>query len=141
MPSFAFWATLGTIVLQIAPALGEEQSVVTPSELKERNPAEASDVTVRGILLNKGSNYFTDRQLVLRDPHTGVEVYVKPWLPFSLPPPGSESSSESPSVQSDFLNKEVILEGQFANRPVKGVGTVGVIDVERAQVAGPGSQN
>jgi hypothetical protein len=95
------------------------------------------EVQVRGILVNKGTNYFTDQQFVLRDPDTGAEIYIRPWLPLSVGPvPGGQRSSteETPGVQSDFLGKKVILKGHFSKGQLKGIGTVDLLTVDEAEI-------
>jgi hypothetical protein len=39
-----------------------------------------------------------------------------------------------PPVQSDFLGKEVILKGHFAEGQLRGVGTVDLLTVDEARI-------
>jgi hypothetical protein len=119
-------------------AFAQANTVTTPAELTRKSKAglPEGEVQVRGILVNKGSNYFTDQQFVLRDPDTGAEIYVQPWLPLQvLRVPGRDySGSGSPAVQSDFLNKEVILKGHFSKAQLRNLGTVTALSVEEARI-------
>jgi hypothetical protein len=128
-----------SLLLVATVSLAQKDEVSTPGELARRAQGEMpeGEVQVRGILVNKGTNYFTDQRFVLRDPETGAEIYVRPWLPLSVSrlPGGEVAPSDGvPSVQSDFLGKEVILKGHFSEGQLKGVGTVDVLTVDEAQV-------
>ena len=63
-------------------------------------------VTVEGELFNEGKNYFRDLRLALKDSE-GHKVYVRPWLPVSLPPmpPGAKRSRAEDTVELPWENK------------------------------------
>jgi hypothetical protein len=131
---FASFLLVPTILLA-----QEDAASSTLGELSRKAQGEPpeGEVQIRGILVNKSANYFTDQRLVLRDPNTGTEIYVRPWLPLSVgrSPSGERSSTEAmPPVQSDFLGKEVILKGHFATGQLKGVGTVDLLTVDEARI-------
>ena len=130
---------LASLLLVATISLAQQDAISTPGELSRKAQGETheGEVQVRGILVNKGSNYFTDQKFVLRDPDTGAEIYVRPWLPLSLSRvPGWERSSaeDVPPVQSDFIGKEVILKGHFSEGQLKGIGTVDVLTVYEARI-------
>ena len=132
---------LTSLLLVATISLAQQTPISTPGELSRKAQGEMpnGEVQVRGILVNKGTNYFTDQKFMLRDPDTGEEIFVRPWLPLSISrvPGGNQSSAEGTlSVQSDFVGKEVILKGHFSEGQLKGIGTVDVLTVEEAQIIG-----
>lgn len=110
------------------------KSPLTPGQAQSIDDS-SSTVRVRGVLTNVGTNYFTDLRVVIADPTRPGEasLIVQPWLPTEVRPrPGGTK----PPVLSDFLDKEVILTGQVAVRPVKGQPPAKTFIVKDAEVVG-----
>ena len=87
-------------------------------------------IAVEGVLVNRGTNYFTDMRLVLIDPQgsPGAEVLVRPWLPTELPPP--QGTNVSRSTLSEYLGKKVLIEGVLTDDVVKNVGRTKILRVD-----------
>ena len=115
-----------------APAPGAADAI-TPSEaLADSKVEKGAVVKVEGTLENAGTNYFTDRRLVLKEVDGEGEINVQAWLPMTAQP--STDPSKRREVMSDFLGKKVILTGKVTQQPVKGVGVTEVLVVKAAHV-------
>ena len=126
---FCATLTLGQMTIGVA------EEPLTPIQAVEGETVDLT-VSVRGVLRNAGKNYFTDRRLILQSPNgveAKVELYVKGWLPFKATQ-SSTGEEQPPLVQSDFLDKEVILTGRVEVRPVKGVGVAKILVVSDAKI-------
>src|SRR5262245_44530243 len=96
-----------------AEAGAEER--LTPSQLLANRDAYADKrIAVEGLLVNEGTNFFTDLRLVLKDANGAQSgaIHVRPWLPFELPPgpPGAAAGRETLAA---YLGKRVILQGTY----------------------------
>lgn len=123
--------TAGTIAA-LAGETGGTGTAITPAEALAV-PDSSGTVSVRGHLKNAGTNYFTDNRLVLTGKDQHGQINVQPWLPAKAALPLGTGNPRRP-VQSDYLDKEVVLTGQLKVRPVKGVGITKVLVVEKADV-------
>lgn len=104
-------------------------SPFTPSEaLTNSKAVSGEEIKVEGTLENAGTNYFTDRRLVLKDLHGSGEINVKAWLPISAP----SNQGKRREVISDYLGRPVVLTGMVKTQPVKGVGVTRVLVVKDA---------
>jgi hypothetical protein len=111
-----------------------------PLQLSIRQLAERpgdylnKSVKVSGTLVNQGKNYFTDLLLVLKDDESKT-VYVKPWLPASLPPapPGRGGNEKRPEVLTDYLNKKVELTAVVQKGELRRAGDVYYLEVHSAR--------
>jgi hypothetical protein len=90
-------------------------------------------VTVSGSIENEGRNYFTDLRVVLKD-EKGYKIYVRPWLPVSLPPGPPGVKEKRPGVLSDFLGKKVELSGVVRRGELGKAGEVTHLEVTRAAI-------
>lgn len=125
-------AAVGTAFICVANDSNSEK-VVTTSEAKAAatDGDQAEIMTLEGKLQNAGTNYFTDRRIVLKD--SKGEIDVQAWLPLTAAEPSS--GSDKPEVLSDYLGKHVVLTGMVSKQPIKGVGVTEVFVVENANVA------
>lgn len=89
--------------------------------------------TVTGKLVNLGSNYFTDRRLVLLDVKTDASIAVRPWLPIEAYP-GRDADAPQPKTMAEFLDKTVELVVTPTRAPVKSMGIVPVLEVHSARI-------
>ena len=100
--------------------------------------AIGQEVVVKGVLYNKGSNYFTDRQLVVAgEGSAGAELPVASPAPLEVPPGASEPSPDQkphPNL-SDLVGKKVLLRGRLQRETVKGKGLTDVFVVDEFKVA------
>lgn len=110
------------------------QAAISPSEAMS-GKLRGEDVVIEGVLSNQGSNYFTDRKLVVTGEggaNVGGEVIVT--VPAPLEMPGAESTPPSADTLSDLLDKKVILRGKLQKQVQKGVGLTDVFVVEEVQI-------
>ena len=119
-----------------APASGQEGSrqpaALSPAEALALDPG--SSVTVRGVLKNAGSNYFTDQRLVITAPSdSDARLDVRAWMPAASGQTRSAPLAASP--QAEFLDREVTLTGRVEMQEVKGAGRRKVLVVEKAEIA------
>ena len=92
-------------------------------------------VTVEGTLLNQGTNYFTDRRLVVTDAggQSRMALPVKAWVASEIPsPPAGQGTS--PPVLSQYIGRKVILEGIIKEDNLRGFGKVKYLDVVSGRV-------
>jgi|SRR4051812_11179681 len=106
---------------------------ITPSELVNRNPESGDSVSVKGVLENAGKNYFTDRRVVLRDPSSGPTTVVVTGMPLTETPTPNSSELRRPTTLSDYLGKEVVISGNYADAFVKGIGKTKVLKAEKIE--------
>ena len=108
---------------------------VTPTELLSKKTELANKpVTVEGFLTNAGTNFFTDRRVVLKDDKNARDgVLVQPWLPAATPPPppGAQSST---ATLSDYLGRKVAITGVLKDGVVKNVGPTKVLHVQSVTI-------
>jgi hypothetical protein len=109
---------------------------ITPSELlAKENQLTNQPVTVEGVLVNQGTNYFTDLKVVLKDGKDRSEtgVRVQPWLPTELPPLPSGNRSSRPTL-SDYLGKRIVVEGVLTDSAAENGGTAKILRVDKARI-------
>jgi hypothetical protein len=125
-------AAIGTAVAVLADDAADGK-IVTASEAKETvtSSDQGTVVTIEGKLQNAGTNYFTDRRIVLKD--SSGEIDVQAWLPMTTEP--ASDSSGKPEALSDYLGKQVVLTGMVTKQPVKGIGLKEVLVVDDANLA------
>jgi len=88
------------------------------------------EASLSGTLENRGSNYFTDLRVVLRDDE-GHVLAVKPWLPVSVPPgPGP---GPRPRTLSQYLGKKVDLLATLRRGELRNAGTSYYLEVKEAR--------
>ncbi len=76
-----------------------------------KNPSQYIDslITVSGILINQGKDYFKDLQVVLKDSIDNT-IPVTVWVPIEIPPM-QDPSIPRPKVLYDYIDKKVELKG------------------------------
>jgi hypothetical protein len=107
-----------------------EQSLpkLSPSEvLQNKDKLLNSQVVVEGVLENKGTNFFTDSRLVIRQPGSDDFLIVKLRLPLETIRP-SNGQPTPPTTRSDVLGKKVKLQGILKEEDVRGVGRATVLE-------------
>jgi M6 family metalloprotease-like protein len=109
-----------------------EPVAVSPAEVAAADIAVGKEIVVEGILSNKGTNYFTDRQLVISG-EGGGELAVSAPAPLSTAQSGTGTGT--PENLSDLLDKKVLLRGRLERELRKGEGLTEVFVVEEYQVA------
>lgn len=112
----------------------DEAVLVSVAELIER-AGERTDLrfTVVGRLVNAGTNYFTDRRIVLVDVDSDTSIAVRAWLPLESYP-AQDSNAPQPPTMAQFLDKNVELIVTPTKAPVKGMGIVPVLEVHAARI-------
>lgn len=114
--------------------------MVTPMDVMEasveellRDPERFADVPVelQGTLHNRGTDYFRDLRPMLLS-QEGAEIAVTPWLPLEVPVPRPGSNPPRPALMSDFLGRDVVLEGTLQGRQ-----GAFALHVDRAEVVHP----
>lgn len=130
--AIATGAMVALATFAMADGGGSADTVLTPAEALKVS-GTGTTVKVQGRLENAGTNYFTDKRLVLIDKASGSQVNVREWLPASIALPRS-GAMPKPVVTSDYLGKEVVVTGRVEEQPVKGVGVTKVLIVEGVEV-------
>ena len=102
-----------------------------PEEYREKKVKLVG--TLENVQIYSGKNYFTDLRVVLKDKE-GHKVYVRPWLPVSLPPVPPNFKGKRPDVLSRYLGKQIELCGVIDRATLKNLGSVYVLAVESARV-------
>ncbi len=127
-------------LLAIPACAGEAES--QPNGVAEVSVADLVDhfdanagrrVKVVGLLVNRGTNYFTHRNIVLVDPVSGKSIAVRPWLPIEVYP-ANDADTPQASTMANFLDRQVELTVTPTKAPVKGLGVVPVLEVHAARV-------
>lgn len=121
---------------QLKKSAQEEESALKLSvKSVAENPEKYFRKIVRlsGRLENQGKNYFTDLRIALRDDE-GNYVYVRPWVPYELPPSPPGHTDRKPPVLSQYLGKTVELTGVLDRGTLKKVGEVYLLVVRTAKV-------
>jgi|SRR5262245_32779761 len=139
MRLFRAAALVATIVSSLAALHQEAKAaeVLRPSQIiANLDDFMQKRVTVRGMLVNEGTNYFTDRRLVLKDASgaVGNGLAVMAWVPAETAP-GQNTQSGSASVLSDYLDKTVVMEGVIGEITQKGIGKTKGLRVESVKIA------
>ncbi|MCH7727224.1 MAG: hypothetical protein IH991_12205 [Planctomycetes bacterium] len=88
---------------------------------------------VVGRLVNVGTNYFTDRRIILVDADSDTSIDVRAWLPLESYL-AQDSNVPKPPTMAQFLNKNVELIVTSTKTPVKGIGIVPVLEVHAARI-------
>jgi hypothetical protein len=97
-----------------APAAETQPKAVSLADAAARPQMYAEQtILLRGKLVNAGTNYFTDRRIVLTD-DKGNSVDVLPWLPLSRPGPSAQTRSGT--TLAEFLDRQVELVGSLTPR-------------------------
>lgn len=128
-------ATAGSIAGETTSGgVGPAAVALTPAQASTVEDS-AAKVTVRGVLLNAGTNYFTDQRIVLSDPAAvgGKPLDVQGWLPTSVLRP-QRSGAPAPDVMSNYIGKEIELTGRIELRPVRGQPPAKTLIVEKAEL-------
>ena len=112
----------------------DEAALVSVTELIER-AGERTDqrFTVVGRLVNAGTNYFTDRRIVLVDVDSDTSIAVRAWLPLESYP-AQDPNAPQPPTMAQFLDKNVELIVTPTKAPVKGIGIVPMLEVHAARI-------
>lgn len=111
-------------------------AAVPPSEVAGGAVARGEEVVVEGVLTNEGTNYFTDRKLVVKgEGPSGGEVLVTSPVPLeSIAAPSTTSRAAGPKDLSDILGKKVLLRGRMQKEMQKGTGLTDVLVVEEFEI-------
>jgi hypothetical protein len=99
--------------MTMLPRGGETAEILMPSQVVANfDGFMRKRVTVRGVLINEGTNYFTDRRLVLRDAHgtVGSALAVAAGV-LTESAPGQATPRGSAPDLSDYLGQVVVMEG------------------------------
>lgn len=115
-------------------APSDEAVLVSVAELIER-AGEGTNQRFRvvGKLVNAGTNYFTDRRIVLVDVDSDTSIAVRVWLPLESYP-AQDPNVPQPPTMAQFLDKNVELIVTPTKSPVKGMGIVPVLVVHAARI-------
>jgi M6 family metalloprotease-like protein len=104
-------------------------AAISPVEA-QNNAIIGQEVVVEGVLKNVGSNYFTDRRIVIEgvEPNGGQLAVSPPAVLESLGP-------NAPNQLDDLLGKTIILRGHLERSVLKGRGQSDVLIVDEYQIA------
>lgn len=106
-------------------------AAVSPAEAMRSAALAGEEIVVEGVLVNEGTNYFTDRALVVRgEGEEGGSIAVTAGFPLESAP-GAESA---PLDLSDVLGKRVVLRGRLQQQRQPGGEVVEVLVVEEIEV-------
>ncbi len=111
-------------------------AAVTPAQALDDDVLRGTEVVVEGRLINEGTNYFTDRQLVVKGlgPTDGTIMVTAPApLEMAPDPDGSRSPSEHQEL-SDILDKKVVVRGMVQKSRQKGIGLTDVLVIKEIEV-------
>ena len=100
------------------------------------NVIRGTEVVVKGVLVNEGTNYFTDRQLVVRgkDKSSGSIAVTSP-APLTTARP--QNTELAPVSLQDVLGKEVVVRGHIQQQPMTGSGLRDVLVVDEVKELAP----
>ncbi|MGR3514346.1 MAG: M6 family metalloprotease domain-containing protein [Paracoccaceae bacterium] len=90
------------------------------------------DVTLSGVIENVGTNFFTDRDLVLRNA-AGELIPVTPPALLGVAP---SDNASAPETLSDLLGREVVVSGKVLREPQKNRGITDYLQIEQIAPAG-----
>jgi hypothetical protein len=127
---------VGVSVVRAEEPESKEAQRFVPSEVMAKGDRLAEKrVTVEGVLVNEGTNYFTDRRLVLKDTSDTTDggLPVKPWVQMEATR-GQEGQQMPGPVLSDYLGKKVVLQGVLKEVSLKGLGKTKILEVESAKI-------
>ena len=122
------WRSVAALCLLAAACnTRPDDSPLVSIEAVAENPEAYLGRTLQltGRLENRGTSYFTDLDLAIRD-ERGRFVRVRPWLPLEMAP-GSQGA-----VLSQFLDRRVALTGVLVREPLRNVGPTYLLEVEEA---------
>ena len=118
------------------PGALPQEVAISPAEATSGEVVRGTEVVVEGVLTNEGTNYFTDRKLVVTGQgEQGGEIAVTVPAPLETARGGTSSDEASPEALSDILGKRVVLRGRVHKEMQKGVGLTDVLVVEELEVA------
>ena len=126
-------AAMVPIVANAQSANSDSSEKFRPSQVAtNKGVLTGKEIRVEGVLLNEGTNYFTDRRLTVKDsaaaPEPGLPVKLQ--LPTEVPP-GPSGEQTSPPVLSQYLGKKVVLDGILKEDFIRGFGRTTVLEVQR----------
>lgn len=127
-------ATASTQAVEAQPPAAEKQQpkLVSLADLVAKPETYGEQpIRVRGKLENTGTNYFTDRRIVLTD-GKGHSLEVRPWLPLSRPGPSSRTQS-GPTL-AEYLDHQVEIVGSLARRTEPDRKSEYILQVKSAKV-------
>jgi hypothetical protein len=78
-----------------------------------------TEIRVRGRLNAQGNYFSRDHRVFLTD-EKGHRIYVRPFLPLSVPPGRSDQIDGKPRTMSDVLGEHVELRGRLRTPKVEG---------------------
>jgi M6 family metalloprotease-like protein len=113
-------------------------AAVAPAAVAQQQVLPGQEVVVQGILTNKGTNFFTDRRLVISGENgAGGELTVSAPVPLTTSPQPSAAAApaDQPTNLSDLLNKKVFLRGEIQRQMQKGQGPTDVLVVKEFKLA------
>ncbi len=109
-------------------------AAVPPSEAAGGEVMRGEEVVVEGVLTNEGTNYFTDRKLVVKG-QEGGEIIVTTPVPLESMAAGARSAGATrPRDLSDILGKKVVVRGRVQKEMQKGTGLTDVLVIEEFEV-------
>jgi M6 family metalloprotease-like protein len=109
------------------------QVAISPSEAASGSVVRGEEVVVEGVLVNEGTNFFTDRKLVVKGEAGGGEIPVT--APVPLETAGAATAgATAPQDLSDILGKKVLVRGRVQKEMQKGTGLTDVLVIEEFEV-------
>jgi hypothetical protein len=118
------------------PYADTTQSLTVSELLANADRLTNQPVVVRGILRNRGANYFTDLRLVLESEvgSPRAEIPVVPWLPTEFPRRPTDIEPAQPTL-ADYLAKKVLIRGTLVEDVLKNFGRTRALRVVSVRVA------
>jgi hypothetical protein len=101
---------------------------LSPTEvLQNKDKLLNNPIVVEGVLENKGTNFFTNSQLVIKQTGADDFLIVRMRVPLETIRPPNDIQAV-PTTKSDVLGKKVKLQGVLREETVKGVGRTLVLE-------------
>ena len=111
------------------------QVAISPSEAASGSVVRGEEVVVEGVLTNEGTNYFTDRQLVVKgEGAAGGAIAVTAPVPLETAGAPATAAATAPQDLSDILGKKVLVRGRVHKEMQKGTGLTDVLVIEEFEV-------
>ena len=108
---------------------------ISPSEAASGSVVRGEEVVVEGVLTNEGTNYFTDRKLVVKgEGEAGGAIAVTAPVPLETAGAAATTAAAAPQDLSDILGKKVLVRGRVHKEMQKGTGLTDVLVIEEFEV-------
>lgn len=118
------------------PGALPEAAAISPQQAIS-DKLRGEELLIEGVLTNQGSNYFSDRKLVVTGQggaDSGGEIIVTLPAPLEMAAPSNGNVPDANTL-SGLLNKNVILRGKLERKLQKGLGLTDVFVVDEVQPA------